>query len=405
VLDFLRSLFDPTGFPARWHCGAWSDLHGWVHIVSDIAIFGAYLTIPLALLYFLWRRPDVPFPRILILFGVFILSCGTGHLIEAVIFWQPVYRLAGAVKVVTAVASWFTVLALIRIAPQALALPGLKKTLGALELEMRERRAAEDALRTRALELERLNGELNSAKSALEEGMAELARSNRELDEFAYVASHDLKAPLRGIHNYATFLQEDYGKSFDAEGTRMLEALPRLTTRLDGLIDALLHFARVGRVELARTEADLGQVVVEVLDALHVVLKERKVDVRIPRKLPMVSCNKTLVGEVFHNLIVNAAKYNAGDSPWIEIGYEAQPNSPAPVLYVRDNGIGIEHKFHETVFRIFRRLHPQEAFGGGSGAGLTIARKIVERHGGRIWLHSNPGAGSTFYFTLGEARA
>lgn len=403
--DLLRSLFDPSGFRPRWQCGDWSALHGWVHVVSDLAIFGAYLTIPLALLYFLWKRPDVAFPRILVLFGVFILSCGAGHALEAAIFWTPVYRLSGAVKVVTAVASWFTVLAIVRITPQALTLPGLKRTLADLESEMKERKRAEEALRARADEVERVNGELSATKTSLEQIVAELSRSNRELDEFAYAASHDLKEPLRGINSYATFLLEDYGSSLDAEGSRMLQTMPRLTSRLDRLIDALLHYSRLGRIDLACAEVDLGEVVDEVLDGLRVAVEERKAQVRMPRRLPRVRCNRTLLAEVFHNLISNALKYNDKDEPSIEIGYEQRADAPVPVFHVRDNGIGVEEKFHATVFRIFRRLHAREAYGGGSGAGLTIAKKIVERHGGRIWLESTPGAGSTFSFTVGETDA
>jgi signal transduction histidine kinase len=404
MLPFPQSLFDTSDFPPRWHCGRWTELHGWVHIASDLAIFAAYLSIPIALLYFLWRRPDVPFPRILILFGVFILSCGVGHLLEAVIFWHPVYRLAGAIKVVTAIVSWTTVFALVRIAPRALALPGLVRTVDELQLEMKESKRADALTQAHARNLEHLNRELSEAKSALEHGMEELSRSNRELDEFAYAASHDLKEPLRGIHNIASIVLEDHVATLDDEGRRMLQTLPRLTNRLGLLIDALLHSAQVGRIDLDRAETDLALVVDEVLDALQMTLKEHKVEVRVPRRLSSARCNKSLVGEVFHNLILNAVKYNDKDAPWIEIGYEQSLDSTEPVFYVRDNGIGIEEKFHESVFRIFRRLHSRDAYGGGSGAGLTIAKKIVERHGGRIWLESRPEVGSTFHFTLAEAR-
>ena len=127
MASLLTDLFDTSGFPARWHCGSWSDALGWLHIGSDVAIFGAYTAIPLVLAYFVLRKPDVPFPKIFWLFVAFILSCGFGHLLEAVIFWHPVYRLAGVVKLVTAIVSWGTVAALIVIAPQALQFPGLAK--------------------------------------------------------------------------------------------------------------------------------------------------------------------------------------------------------------------------------------------------------------------------------------
>jgi len=125
--EFLQKLFDTTGFPARWKCGVWSAELGWMHILSDLAIFGAYAAIPVSLIYFVRRRQDVPFPPIFWLFAAFIFACGFGHLVEATIFWHPWYRFSGAVKLFTAVVSWLTVGALIKVLPKALTLPGLVK--------------------------------------------------------------------------------------------------------------------------------------------------------------------------------------------------------------------------------------------------------------------------------------
>src|SRR6266446_5848276 len=147
MLDFVRRLFSTDGFPPRWRCGDWSDLHGWVHVCSDIAIFGAYAAIPVALIYFVLKRKDLPFPPIFWLFGAFILACGTGHLIEATIFWHPWYRLSGAMKLMTAVVSWATVFALLRIVPKALNLPGLAKLNENLVRESEEREKAMAELR------------------------------------------------------------------------------------------------------------------------------------------------------------------------------------------------------------------------------------------------------------------
>jgi two-component system, chemotaxis family, sensor kinase Cph1 len=174
----------------------------------------------------------------------------------------------------------------------------------------------------------------------------------------------------------------------------------RLTRRMEDLIDSLLQFSRLGRVDLAMERVDLNAVVAEVLDSLAITLKEEKVEVRIPRPLPRVHADRVRVGEIFANLIVNAMKYNDKPQKWIEIG--TARNGEAPVFYVRDNGIGIPDKHHDAVFRIFKRLHGRDKFGGGTGAGLTIVKKIVERHHGRIWLESSPGEGTTFYFTLQE---
>jgi two-component system, chemotaxis family, sensor kinase Cph1 len=232
----------------------------------------------------------------------------------------------------------------------------------------------------------------------------ELERSNSELDAFAYIASHDLKEPLRGIHNYSSFLLEDYGDVLNEDGISKLQTLMRLTQRMEDLIDSLLHFSRLGRVELLLQRVDINEVVKNVVDVLKISRKEDNVEIYIPRLLPIVRCDRVQIQELFANLIGNAIKYNNNSEKWVEIGY-LDPDSPesenAPtVFYIRDNGIGIREKHQEAIFRIFKRLHSGNKYGGGTGAGLTIAKKIVERHGGKIWVKSIYGEGSTFYFTL-----
>jgi len=228
---------------------------------------------------------------------------------------------------------------------------------------------------------------------------AELEHSNSELDEFAYIASHDLKEPLRGLHNYASFLMEDYQDKLDEEGVSKLKTLVRLTQRMEDLINSLLHFSRVGRVDFSMTETLLNDLVLSVIDMLNPRLQSSNIEIRLPRPLPNLMVDAIRTGEVFNNLITNAIKYNDKIDKWIEIGYLQEENAPT-VFYVRDNGIGIREKHFETIFRIFKRLHTRDEYGGGTGSGLTIARKIVERHKGRLWIESKYGEGSTFYFTL-----
>lgn len=240
--------------------------------------------------------------------------------------------------------------------------------------------------------------EIRQAERELAAHAAALERSNAELDAFAYTASHDLKEPLRGINNYAAFLLEDYGARFDDAGRARLETLVKLSHRLEAFIDDLLRFSRVSREDLAIEATDLDTVVDEALDSLAYAIEERGVEVEVKRPLPTVHCDATGVREVFQNLVSNACKYNDGARPRIEIGAESGPDGPT--LYVRDNGIGIPEKHLETIFGIFKRLHGRERYGGGTGAGLTIARKIVERHGGRIWVESTPGEGTVVRFTL-----
>ncbi|XQQ07296.1 MAG: ATP-binding protein [Leptolyngbya sp. IPPAS B-1204] len=252
----------------------------------------------------------------------------------------------------------------------------------------------------------------------------ELQRSNEELDSFAYIASHDLKEPLRGIHNYAHFLMEDYGEALTEEGVAKLQTLVKLTQRMENLINSLLHFSRLGRAELIRQTVNLDELVHQVIATLMIARPQTEVEFRIPHPLPSIQCDRAQVNELFTNLISNAIKYNDKPEKWVEIGcLEAHPSAPgfsspsssfgeaheppsspshlSPyIFYVRDNGIGIAPEHLDQIFQIFRRLHERDEFGGGTGAGLTIARKIVERHGGRIWVDSTPNQGSTFYFTL-----
>ncbi|MGB7084417.1 MAG: ATP-binding protein, partial [Phormidesmis sp.] len=245
----------------------------------------------------------------------------------------------------------------------------------------------------------------------------ELTRRNSELDSFTYIASHDLKEPLRGIHNYASFLLEDYGEALDEGGTAKLDTLMRLTQRMQEMIESLLRYSRLGRADLVMRSVDVGELVCEVIEVVQM-SRPQNVSFQIERSLPPVNGDYAQISELFMNLITNAIKYNDKAEKRIEIGYLAADEQaadeqaahelndsskaavPCPIFYVRDNGIGIREKHIDSVFRIFKRLHPATRFGGGTGAGLTITQKIVERHGGTIWIDSVYGEGSTFYFTL-----
>lgn len=244
----------------------------------------------------------------------------------------------------------------------------------------------------------------------------ELERSNRELASFAYAASHDLKEPLRGIYNFSTVLLEDYVQVLDDYGIECLQTVLNLSVRMETLINALLRLSQLGQAQLRKQPTDLNELLDQVIDVFRASRQDCElVDIRIPRPLPTIQCDKVLVNEVFSNLIGNAFKYNDKPDQWVEIGYldggaegqggrgdevKIRPYTQFPVFYVRDNGIGIPEHHLETIFRLFKRLHSQEKYGGGAGAGLAIVKKIVELHDGQIWVESTVGVGSAFYFTL-----
>ena len=238
---------------------------------------------------------------------------------------------------------------------------------------------------------------------------ADLARSNEELDAFAYVASHDLKEPLRGIHKYAHQLME--AAPANEEDKRKLDGLMRLTLRMDSLLDSLLYFSRVGREELTLENVDLNEVLADAIEMVGSRTEDSRTQIVTPRPLPHIMCDRVRVREVLVNLLSNALKYNDKDAKRVEVGFidsdELALRSSFPVsvagqtvYYVKDNGIGIAARHFDQVFKMFKRLHGREEYGGGTGAGLTIVRKLVERHRGQVWPESTAGEGTTFFFTL-----
>jgi len=236
--------------------------------------------------------------------------------------------------------------------------------------------------------------------SELKKTENELKRSNEELDDFAYIASHDLKEPLRGIHNYASFLIEDYADVLDEDGQYKLNRLQILSQRMEKLINDLLYFSRLGRGDEAVKIVDLNDEVAAVRD---LVSGYDDVEINVVGTLPTVEYDSVRISEIFRNLITNGIKYNDSENKVVEVGVDQEKSNIGKgyyVFYVRDNGIGIAPRFHENVFRIFKRLHKKDAYGGGTGSGLTFVKKILDRFGGDIWIESEEGHGCTFFFTL-----
>ena len=243
------------------------------------------------------------------------------------------------------------------------------------------------------------------AEKSLQSYIQKLTRSNEELDQFAYIASHDLKEPLRGLFNNATFLQEDYDELLGEPGKKRINRIQFLCSKMEQLIDDLLQFSRLGRVELAVEEVDLGELVHEIRSIYLAEAASYKVNISLETPLPGVRCDRIRVKELLRNLVSNGLKYNDHDVREIAIGCAEKVNprsriTERQVFYVRDNGIGIPAHFHDDIFRIFKRLAPNDATNKGTGVGLTFVKRIVERHMGEIWLESDGENGSCFYFTL-----
>lgn len=265
-------------------------------------------------------------------------------------------------------------------------------------------------------DLDKIAKAINGAKARvladveqLQRANAELVRSNRQLDDFAYIASHDLKEPLRGIYNHAGFLLEDYEHRLEEDGIQRLRRLVKLSQRLERLIADLLYFSRLGRGDQAIEPVDLVSVL-HGIEAQHAdFISQRNALIILGDDLPKVLGQRAHVETIFRNLITNGIKYNDADQKMIEIGNAGErrdsKESGHSTFYVKDNGIGIDEQFKDEVFRIFKRLKSEKAYGEGTGAGLTFVKQIIESHGGNIWFTSTLGEGTTFFFSLPLAEA
>ena len=224
----------------------------------------------------------------------------------------------------------------------------------------------------------------------------ELARSNRDLEQFAYVASHDLQEPLRMVATYTQLLAERYQGKLDDSADKYIHYAVDGALRMQKLVQDLLAFSRVGRQGMALGSTDCNVVVQAALQNLEAAILESGAAVK-PDQLPVVMADGSQLAQVFQNLIGNAIKFHGSGAPVIKVRAEAKAREW--IFSVEDNGIGIAAEQVEDIFVIFRRLHTREEY-SGNGIGLSICKKIIEHHGGRIWVESEPGQGSTFKFTI-----
>lgn len=243
--------------------------------------------------------------------------------------------------------------------------------------------------------------EVKERTAELERAVVELKEVNKELDAFVYSASHDLKEPLRGIETFSRFILDDYWDKLDDEGRDYLKRISASTSRMKNLIDDLLSLSRVTRAKNPHTSVDTQEVVREALKRVEPEIQERGIELKIREDLPVIYGDKVKLTEVFYNLISNAIKYNDKEKPIIEIDCPIpQPEKDEVVVYVKDNGIGIKEEYFDKIFEIFRRLHARDEYGGGTGAGLAIVKRIIDEHHGRIWVESKVGEGTTFYLSF-----
>lgn len=248
-----------------------------------------------------------------------------------------------------------------------------------------------EAPQARVEELERL----------LEQRTAELGDARKDLDDFSYSVSHDLRAPLRHINGYAKIVEEDYGSKLDPQCLHYLDSIQQSAQKMSALLDDLTKLSRVGRQEFSPQAVNLEDLVREIVRELDQKVPQRKIEWKIA-SLPQVDGDPGMLKQIFFNLLSNAVKFTRPQAhAVIEVGMVEDSTG---TMFVRDNGVGFDMKYADKLFTIFQRLHPQQEF-EGRGAGLAMVKRILARHGGRIWAEAAADQGATFYFTLNSQAA
>ena len=344
------------------HCYLWNQGVLWLQAISDAITSLAYFSIPLVLLILVRQRRDLAFSSLFLWSALFIVSCGLTHLMDIVIIWKPLYWLQGVVKAITGISSAITAFLLVKVIPKALALPNSR-------------------------ELNKLNSDLQLA--------------NKELEAFSYSVSHDLRAPLRAIEGFSKLIVNRNVGKLDEDSARMLGIVVAETKRMNQLIEDLLGFSRVIRKSMNCTEVDMTalarETYQELVDQNAELEPKRQIDFQLG-SLPNAFGERGMLRQVWVNLLSNALKFTRPrTSARIEIS--AQEDGEEIIYRIADNGVGFDMNYAEKLFGVFQRLHTQQEF-EGTGVGLALVQRILQRHGGRIWAEAALDKGATFFFSL-----
>jgi light-regulated signal transduction histidine kinase (bacteriophytochrome) len=247
------------------------------------------------------------------------------------------------------------------------------------------------------IELKQTQAQLQEYQKVQKQHIEELARSNEELQQFAFVASHDLQEPVRKVLYYSDFVINQYAEELPKKGAHYLKTIQQSAERMRILIKDLLLFSQIKKEAVELTQVDLNKIVGHASDDFERLIEEKKATV-VKDNLPVIQADKRMMVQLFENLISNALKYSAKDKPPRIIIKGTETEDEIKVSF-QDNGIGFDEKYLPQMFTLFQRLHDRSAF-EGTGLGLAICKKIVDFHGGTIWASATEGEGATFYITL-----
>lgn len=371
VIDFFEKIFLAENWPARWTCGRWTGFHGWMYIISDLAIWSAYFAIPVIIILFIQKRKEeLPFLKIFWFFIIFILACGTTHLVDAIMFWYPAYRLNGLLLMGTALISWITVVSLIKVLPQAMSLKSPTQL--------------EEIISERTTELEKSN--------------SHLTKLNQDLDHFVYSASHDLKSPINNIEGLMLLLRSELEQSDNPESIELLGRVENSLKRVKKSISNLTDVLKVQRNPYEDKETvNFNELVEEIRHENEELIRTADSTIQKDFEVENIFYSRTGLKSILYNLVTNAVKYRSNKRK-PEIRITTRSENSRTVLTIEDNGLGIDLKKHrEKVFGLFKRLHDHVE---GSGIGLHIIKRLIEENGGSIEVFSEPDKGTIFKITF-----
>jgi chemotaxis family two-component system sensor kinase Cph1 len=373
LADFFGNIFSTADWPARWHCGSWSDFHGWLYIISDIGIWASYFAIPLLLIIMLRKKRDLPFHKIIFLFVAFILLCGLTHLIDAAIFWWPAYRLSALLRFITAVVSIFTVYALYKILPTVFNL----RTVADLEAEIEKRRMVEEKLKLNEI--------------ALNKSLELTTQNNKQLKSFTHILSHNIRNHASNMALVSSLVNPE---KLDPETAGLFEKLNNVSRALNNTLEDLSHAIKIKESVIKPTTLNFAEVTDEVLQIFESDLKVNSATLTTNFEAEQVVFPHIYLESILINLISNAIKYRNGERD-LKIELKTYiDNELRTVLECSDNGLGIDLKLHgHKLFGLYKTFHDRK---DAHGVGLFLVKTQVESQGGQIQVQSTPGNGATF---------